>query len=371
MSRGGQDLRVRVGRLRVLLPTIVLTAGAAASSWFIAQRVLDHPRPIFAPIAATVGVGLTAHDRLRRSFETVFGVAFGILVADLIVSVIGRGTLQIMAVAVLAMSAAALLTARPGLIAQAGTSAVLVVTLDRPTGWAPQRFFDTLVGGCVAIVATQLFPPNPVRLVQQAARPLLDGLARALDDVAAALESGRREDARAAQRRARALDEPTRRLYAALELGQETARFAAVRRHALSELAPVQVAAAHIDHAVRNTRVLARTVLRYVRTDRPAPDGLPEAIREIAQAVRLLREELVTPTGGRPVRTHAQRAVECTGRLDAARGDMITGTISSQVHALAGDLMRSIGMPPDELRDAFETALAGQAAGEQLLPRPD
>jgi uncharacterized membrane protein YgaE (UPF0421/DUF939 family) len=371
MSRGGQDVRTRIARLRALLPTILLTAGAAASSWFIAQRVLDHPRPIFAPIAATVGVGLTAHDRLRRSFETVFGVAFGILVADLIVAFIGRGTLQIMAVGALAMSAAALLTARPGLIAQAGTSAVLVVTLDRPTGWAPQRFFDTLVGGCVAIVATQLFPPNPVRLVRQAARPLLDGLARALDDVAAALESGRREDAEAAQRRARALDQPTRRLYDALELGQETARFAAVRRHALSELVPVQVAASQVDHAVRNTRVLARTVLRYVRTGRPAPGSLPEAIREIAQAVRLLRQELATPTGGRSVRTHAVRAVECTRRLDLAQSDMMIGTISSQVHALAGDLMRAIGMPPDEVSDAFETALPERAADEQLLPRPD
>src|SRR5215475_2734679 len=110
MARGGEDPRARIARLRALLPTILLTAGSAATAWFIAQKALDHPRPIFAPIAATVGVGLTAHDRLRRSFETVFGVAFGILVADLIVLAIGRGTLQIMVVGVLAMSAAALLT---------------------------------------------------------------------------------------------------------------------------------------------------------------------------------------------------------------------------------------------------------------------
>jgi hypothetical protein len=87
--------------------------------------------------------------------------------------------------------------------------------------------------------------------------------------------------------------------------------------------------------------------------------------------VRLLREEIVTPTGGRSVRVHAVRAVECTRRLDAAQSDMMIGTISSQVHALAGDLMRAIGMPPDEVSGAFETALPEQAAAEQLLPRSD
>src|SRR5262249_30843931 len=156
----------------------------------------------------------------------------------------------------------------------------------------------------------------------------------------------------------RSLDEPTRRLYGALELGEETARFAPARRRSLPELAPFQVAADHIDHGVRNTRVLARTVLRHLRTGQPPLAGLPAALRELAQAARMLREELATHTGGRQVRVHALSAVEWTGRALAEHGEITTSAIASQVQAIASDLMQATGMPTDERRDALDAALA-------------
>ena len=49
--------------------------------------------PFFAPIAAVISLSLTLGQRGRRAPEVVFGVAVGLIVADLLVLAIGVGTL--------------------------------------------------------------------------------------------------------------------------------------------------------------------------------------------------------------------------------------------------------------------------------------
>ena len=95
-----------VARLRASVWSVAQSAAAASLAYFLAQVLLGHESPFFAPIAAVISLSVTVGSRPRRAIEMVFGVAVGLMVADLLVLVIGTGTLQIAAVVLLAMAAA-------------------------------------------------------------------------------------------------------------------------------------------------------------------------------------------------------------------------------------------------------------------------
>ena len=82
------------------------TAVAAGVAWFLAVLILGHERPEFAPIAAVISLGLAVGERSRRVLELTLGVAFGVTIADALVSVIGVGAAQTGVVVALAMAAA-------------------------------------------------------------------------------------------------------------------------------------------------------------------------------------------------------------------------------------------------------------------------
>jgi uncharacterized membrane protein YgaE (UPF0421/DUF939 family) len=136
-----QDLR------RAALPIAQATL-AAGAAWFLAKHVVGHPQPFFAPIAAVISVGASFMERSRRTLELVVGVALGIAIGDVLIYAIGVGTLQLMLVVALAMTAAVLVGGGQLVVTQASISAVLVATLQPPTNgiyWG--RFTDALVGG--------------------------------------------------------------------------------------------------------------------------------------------------------------------------------------------------------------------------------
>lgn len=121
------------------------TAVAASVAYAIAIYLLGHDRPFFAAIAAVVSLGIVLGERWRRAVELVFGVAFGLTIADLLV--IGSGTVQLAIVVILAM-ATAISFSGSLLVNQAAISALLVVVLQPPdAGFEPGRFLDALVGG--------------------------------------------------------------------------------------------------------------------------------------------------------------------------------------------------------------------------------
>ena len=103
--------RLRSGALRLRsdwLP-ILQTAVAACLAWFMAVLILGLERPTFAPIAAVIVLGLAVGARLRRALELTLAVAFGVVLADLLVSVVGVGAVQAGTVVVLAMALAVFL----------------------------------------------------------------------------------------------------------------------------------------------------------------------------------------------------------------------------------------------------------------------
>jgi uncharacterized membrane protein YccC len=324
--------------------------------------VIGNEQPFFAPITAVISLGLALGQRGRRAVEVVFGVAVGLTVADLIVRVIGTGPVQIGVVVTLAMAAVVLFTDRTLLVNQAAISAILVMVLQSPgADFSPDRFFNALVGGGVALAVNFLFPVNPERVVERAARPIFDDLVAALEDIAAALERGDLELAERALARARELDDRVRDFDTALAAGYETARLSPTRRRSLKRLEFYSSASIMIELAVINTRVLARGAANAIRRGDPIPPALPQAVLDLSRAVSSLAAFLERPGPPDEARRFALEAARRATEILKERHDLGISVLVGQIRSAAVDLLRSTGMDQAVALQALEEA-AGRAS---------
>jgi uncharacterized membrane protein YgaE (UPF0421/DUF939 family) len=358
-----RGLQAGIERLRINGWPLVQTAVAASVAYFLAVVLFGHERPFFAPVAAVICLGVTLGQRWRRAVELVFGVAVGLTVADLLVLVIGTGAARIGAVVLLAMAAAVFFGARPLLVNQAAISAVLVVLLQPPNdAFDPARFLDSLAGGVVALAVNYLFPINPERLVERAARPVFDELAAVLEEIAGALRDGDRDAAERALVRARTIDdEQVSSFYEALAAGHETARISPTRRRALEHLELYANAGTRIDLAVINTRVLARGAANALRRGDPVPPPLPEAVLDLARAVRALADYLEESGEPDEARRFALEAARKATEILKERHDLAASVLVGQVRSAAVDILRSTGMDQASALGALEET-AGRAS---------
>jgi uncharacterized membrane protein YgaE (UPF0421/DUF939 family) len=224
-------------------------------------------------------------------------------------------------------------------------SAILLASLEPASTelLSADRLIEALVGGGVAFAVSSLaFPLDPHLHVGRAAQSVFSELGRGLEELATALDTGDRERAAAALVAARGLDGPVRELEEALETGRETARSAPVRRPARTELSRYARGVRQVDFAVRNTRVLARHVLRFLRTGERAPRELSEAVRELALAVWALAAEFEDAARTTELRLHVARAAShALATYDPTRNDLALTEIVGQVRSTAIDLLRA------------------------------
>jgi len=140
--RTRRRLTAGAGRLTTNVWPVIQTSVAASVAYLLAAVVLGNEQPFFAPIAAVISLGLTLGQRGRRTVEVVLGVAIGLLIADLVVSFIGVGPVQIGPVA-LAMAAAVFFSERNLFVNQAAISAILVIVLQPRTPASPPTASST------------------------------------------------------------------------------------------------------------------------------------------------------------------------------------------------------------------------------------
>jgi uncharacterized membrane protein YgaE (UPF0421/DUF939 family) len=325
-------------RLRTRVLAIAQTAVAALAAWWLATLLVPDTRPAFASIAAIISLGATHGEHRRRAAQLAGGVVLGLSLSAVIVSLIGTGAPQIALMVMLAMSLAVLLGGGELLITEAAVSAVLLLALDplSGAGFSPNRIFEALIGGGVALaVGALLFPPDPVLHVGRAAQALFAELGRTLELLAAALASGDTGRAERALLQARSIDALVDELDAALAIGRETARTAPQRFAAREQVERYDRSLAQLDLAVRNTRVLARHSLRAVREGRQAPAELTSAVSELAQAVWALAGAYDEPFRAAAARGLAASAAARTAGVDGH------ADVAVQVRSTAVDLMRA------------------------------
>ena len=361
-SRVRDGLFAGYGRLRTSVWPVLQAAVAASLAYFLAEVLIGHGQPFFAPIAAVVCLSVTLGQRNRRTVELVFGVAVGLTVASLLVLVIGNGTLQIAVVVLFAMATAVFFGGGTMLVNQAAVSAVLVVVLQPPDSvFSPDRFIDALVGGVVALVINYLFPVNPERLVERAAAPVFDELAGVLEEISAVLEVGDKGRAERVLGRAREIDGRVRTLNEALEAGHETARLSPTRRRSLRHLEFYGSVGIRIELAVINTRVLARGVYNALRRGDTIAPQLPEAVLDLSRSVRSLAVFIEDGGGPEEARRWALEAARSATGILEGRHQLGISVLVGQVRSAAVDLLRSTGMDQASALQALEDA-AGSAS---------
>ena len=235
-----------------------------------------------------------AREPARRAVELVVGVSLGVLVGDLLISVIGSGWWQITLVVILAVAAAVFFDGGSLLVNQAGASAVLVATL-LPPGQAGglDRCVDALIGGLVGVlVVAAVLPSDPVGPVRRTSRALLDELAAVLRGVADALRDRDADAALAALQRARRTQPLIDSLRGALHGGREVTAVSPLHRRRRRVLARYAELAERADYAMRNARVVARRAYSALLDGEPEVPDLPDVLAELACAVDRLTAEL-------------------------------------------------------------------------------
>jgi uncharacterized membrane protein YgaE (UPF0421/DUF939 family) len=354
-----------IHRLRSVWWQIVQTAVAAIVAWFLAVLILGHERPAFAPIAAVISLGLAVGERSKRVVELTLGVALGVAIGDLLVSVIGIGAVQGGILVALAMAAAVLFGRGDLGVNEAAISAMILMITFQPlvTGFPLDRVFEALIGGGTALVVNALLPINPERMVTTAAHPIFDESVAVLQETAAALDDGDFERAQNALMKARAIDARVSSFKEALSAGRETARAAPTRRRVLGHLELYAAAADQIDLIVRYVRILARSALGVVRTGDPAPEPLAAALRELARAVEALATYLETSEGPEEARRLALKAAEDAAALLREREDltkdMAISAFVDDIFSATYDLLLSTGMDSGAASRALEEAVGG------------
>ncbi|MBA2240127.1 MAG: FUSC family protein [Solirubrobacterales bacterium] len=344
--------RVEVVRRNAL--TIAQVGVSAGVAWLVARELLGHEQPFFAAVAAILTLSLAIGQRGRRAVEVALGVALGIGVADLIVLVIGTGAWQLVVVVSLAMAVALLLGGGTLLVNQAAVSAVLVVTLQPPTdGITAARFLDAVIGGAVALLANAITPTHPVRLVRRELEPLVRELAATLIDIADALAGGDTAAAQEALERGRSIDPLLARFREAVMVADETIRYSPPRRRSRRHVRYLSEAQAPLDHAVRNTRVLARGAVRATELGERVPPLAIEAIRDLAGAVGEIFDFLSDPADGSATERAALSAASKATEALQETGNLSVSVIVGQVRSTAVDLLEGLGLEADAARQAI------------------
>jgi uncharacterized membrane protein YccC len=335
----------------VWLP-ILQTAVAACVAWFVAILLLGIDRPTFAPIAAVIVLGLAVGERGRRAVELTLAVAFGVAIADLLVSVVGVGAVQAGVFVALAMTVAVLLLGGGDLgVNETAISAMIIMITFTPSssGFPIERLLEALIGGGTALLVNALLPVNPERMVREAAYPLFEWSAAVLEEVADALEGGGAGRAQRAYVKAREIDARVAGLKEAVAAGRETARLAPPRRKSLGHLELYAAAADQIDLTVRDVRALARAALSVVQPEDPAPDPLmTAAIRGLARATEALAGYL--ETSGDPVETRrlaleaAKKASTLLEEHEDLASNLGVNAVVDQIHSSAVDIIGGTGL---------------------------
>jgi uncharacterized membrane protein YccC len=356
--------RVRSGvlLLRGAWLQILQTAAAACAAWFLSVLILGVNRPTFAPIAAVICLGLAVGERARRAVELTLGVAFGVAIADFLVSVVGVGAFQAGLVVVLAMTLAVFLGREETGVKEAAISAMIILITfhSSDSGLPLERFLEALIGGGTALLINALIPINPERMVEEAAHPLFEESVAVLEEVASALESGDTERAQNAYVKAREIDARVSGLKEAVAAGRETARLAPPRRRSLGHLDLYAEAADQIDLTVRDVRALSRAALSVVQPGAPSPEPLSGAVRDLARATEALAVYLETP--GDPEDTR-RLALEASREASALLNDreelasnLAVNALVDQIHSSSVDLLGSTGMDRGKALQALEEA---------------
>jgi uncharacterized membrane protein YgaE (UPF0421/DUF939 family) len=139
---------------------VLASALAAGFSWFLAERIFAHQKPVFAAISAIICLapGLASHS--KQAVGLILGVATGFVIGELSLALPdGIPVLKVILATFLAMIVAASYGQAAVTPIQAGVSAILIIGLG-PATTGSMRMIDVAVGAAVGLIFDQALDLN-------------------------------------------------------------------------------------------------------------------------------------------------------------------------------------------------------------------
>lgn len=297
MIRIREIARAIIERWSVGWRDALASAVAGGLSWFVAHHLFGHPQPLFAAIAAIVCLSPGLPSRGRQAINMMLGVVTGVLVGEVLLALPDFNfALRIALITFAALMASLSFGLAPVIAIQSSVSAVLVTALGPETAGFT-RLIDVSVGAGIALLFSQvLLTPDPVRLVEDAARRMLELMAQGFAQDAEAVAE--RDALKAQAALTHFFDERSSLL--ALGSGIALAR-SAMRWSVRGRLAPANAAEAAACYDRRAIRLYASTLLfaealanALRRGDEPPP-GLADRVGRLASLCRSIADGSAPP----------------------------------------------------------------------------
>ncbi|MCW2841897.1 MAG: hypothetical protein JWR55_3380 [Aeromicrobium sp.] len=352
LRRPQATLEDRLTLLRKRWRLLLRLSVATALAFFISTHLLGHSQAFFAPISAVIVIVAGAGLRGRTLFELVAGVALGVLVGELLILTIGRGTWQIALVVVLTVVISTLVGIKGLALTQAANSSVLlaaVVPVTNAGNPAVTRFLDAFIGGCCGLAMILLVPRNPVRDIDVETQALLRRLSSVLAKCAQAMRLADAALADDALTDARAMQPDLQSLESTALNVTEIARMSPMRWKQRDHLDLYVGAVRDLDNAIRDARVLARRTSAMLRHGESAPPGMHRAVDSLSRAVGIFADDLSEHDDFAEARAELVAAARIAVEALPGAMTMNTAAIAAQVRSLAADLLYASGATRDEI----------------------
>jgi uncharacterized membrane protein YccC len=357
-------LRETVSIERDVFRRILKSTVAATLAWLAAEAI-DSPRPALASLAAIIVVQITVRATLARSIQLTVAVSLGLGASVALGHVAGVHWWTV-ALIVLAGLIAGELFRLGAMSGQVAISAMLALSLG--SGYGITRVIDTAVGAVIGVLVNALIaPPSHVSEASRTLRGLGEDLGALLDDIGSGL--ARQPSTDTISRwltRARDLGADSRAAIGTVKQGEESLQFNPLARRELDQLSRLTEARRALDHAVTQTRGIARSLL-----------DLPQPFDSAGLGA------VLTPLGG--LIRAAGGAVAAFGRLQErpeSRGDRydngeslrLARTLADRVAVAvareaepAENLRTALSAPDDTGSDVAERAATGRLLASILV----
>lgn len=272
-------------RVRQVTWRVILASVTGALAWWLAQRILEQPAPIFAPIAAIVSLIDEPGVRGRRVLRLLGGVLVGVGVGEILVRYLDTGPWQFVVAVAISMLLVATFSTNPLTLIQAGIAAMLVIALHSPDiGFS--RLYSALLGGLLALVVSQvLVTPSPSALLATAARTALDPAARCLRGAARSLQQADPETAEEVLDLVRKGHQELATFETARERSRAITQQTLRGHRQRQRVRRLDARLVNVERVHTDAVLIARALADVLRQPTPAPDRIIRDLTDLAAAV--------------------------------------------------------------------------------------
>ncbi|WP_026196281.1 FUSC family protein [Corynebacterium lubricantis] len=348
-----RSLHSRIARLRKRWWQILQTALAAGVAYWVAQELIGHTTPFFAPIAVVIILSVSGGDRVKRAFELSMGCVLGVLVGDLLIAPLGAGGWQISLAVGVSLAVAGFFSPSVLVNNQVAIGSILIATIMPPgsANTGIDRTLDAVVGSVIAILVIAFLPSSPLSSARHEIAKVLGIASSVLDDVAKGLRDKDAELIDDALAAIRGTQSGIDAMLVATKTGAESSKISpflwATRRYVRSLERIIEP----VDNSIRNVRVLARRAHVLVQDGDTVSDRQIEIIDALAKYFLDLSDVYEVKTELRqsqeiPILVNKLRQLGSEASMDVIEEDGVLSAyvILAQSRSTIVDLLQVCGM---------------------------